>query len=334
MPRFRLYLSLLDVTCKYSPAVKSEAHPNLKLPRKFRCLAPTGDWCGEAPVWNEAQQALYWTDINRCLIHSFRLKDGSVRTWFLPEPVTALALTAADDILAVALASRVVLWNSASGSLLETLFQLEGWPKVRLNDGRADPRGSLWVGTMWNNVRADGTEDEVGGRDGVLYRIDPDNHVSVWERGIGIANTVAWSPDGRRFYFADSLANAIDVYDYDFATGSIANRKPFLHGFARGVPDGSAVDSEGYLWNCRHGGGCIVRVAPNGTIDEVIEFPTPRPTSCTFGGENLETLYVTSSALGTTGDRLAGGLFAMEPGVRGQPENRFAGLDASAIFRH
>ncbi|MGB8114209.1 MAG: SMP-30/gluconolactonase/LRE family protein, partial [Candidatus Sulfotelmatobacter sp.] len=141
---------------------------------------------------------------------------------------------------------------------------------------------------------------------------------------IGIANTLAWSPDQRRFYFGDSLANTIWAYDYDAATGEIANEHPFLHGFERGVPDGSTVDSEGYLWNCRFFGGCIVRVAAEGVIDRVVEMPVKNITTCTFGGTDLKILFVTTArAEAPPGDRLAGSLFAIETDVAGQPENRF-----------
>ena len=288
------------------------------------CVAPTGDRCGEGVVWHDAEQAVYWNDINRFLIHRFDVHDRSVKSWFFDEPVTALIRTDRDDTFAVLLGSRVILWEPASDARHDHGFRLPGWPFVRLNDGRADPRGSLWVGSMRNNVGVDGSSGEAGGLDGMLYRIDPDGSTSEWQRGIGIANTIAWSPDRTRFYFADTLANRVSVYDYDSSTGSIENGRPFLKDFSRGSPDGSTVDSDGYLWNCRYGGGCIVRVAPNGEIDRVIEMPSPNITTCTFGGRDLTTLYITTAGSGApTGNRLAGGLFSVETNIIGQPENQF-----------
>lgn len=284
------------------------------------CVAPAGDRCGEAPLWHAGEQALYWTDINRFLIHRLEASDGSVKSWFFDEPVTALAPTARADTLAVALGSRVLLWKPRGDERRELGFRLAGWPAVRLNDGRADPRGSLWVGSMRNNVAADGSAGECGGTDGVLFRIDPDGAVSEWKRGIGISNTLCWSPGQTRFYFADTLRNQIYVYDYDRLTGAIAGERSFFEGFPRGLPDGSAVDREGYLWNCRYGGACIVRVSPNGAIDQVIEMPTPNITSCAFGGPDYRTLYATSAA---AEDRLAGSLFAIRTAVPGMPENCF-----------
>jgi sugar lactone lactonase YvrE len=287
-------------------------------------VAPAGDWCGEGPVWHPEEQALYWTDINRFLIHRYDPARGAVQSWFFDEPVTALALTDRAGTLAVALGSRVILWKPADDARRDQGFRLPGWPAVRLNDGRPDPRGSLWLGSMRNNVNPDGSAGEGGGTDGVLYRIDPDGAVSEWKRGVGISNTLAWSPGGTRFYFADTPRNTVFAYDYDPATGAISGERPFFAGFARGLPDGSAVDREGCLWNCRYGGGCIVRVAPDGAIERVIEMPAANITNCTFGGADYRTVYVTSAGLGAPrGDRLAGSLFAMESSVAGLPENRF-----------
>ena len=288
------------------------------------CVAPTGDACGEGVVWHAAHAAAYWTDINRFLIHRFTPADQCVRTWFFDEPVTALTMTDRDDTLAVILGSQAILWEPISDRRGKPVYQFDQWPNVRLNDARVDPRGSLWMGSMRNNVNSDGSAGAAGGQDGALFRLDPDGKVKVWRQNIGISNTLAWSPDQRRFYFGDTLANTIWVYDYDLATGAIANERSFLQGFARGLPDGSTVDAEGYLWNCRFFGGCIVRVAPDGTIDHVIEMPVKNITTCTFGGPDRKTLYVTTARIeAPEGDRLAGGLYSIRTDVAGQPENRF-----------
>jgi sugar lactone lactonase YvrE len=180
------------------------------------------------------------------------------------------------------------------------------------------------MGSMRNNVNSDGSAGEAGGQDGALFRLDPDGKVTIWRREIGISNTLAWSPDRRHFYFGDTLANVVRAYDYDPATGSIANERSYLEGFPRGLPDGSTVDSEGYLWNCRFFGGCIVRVAPDGTIDCVVEMPVKNITTCTFGGVDRKTLYVTTAKIeAPVGDRLAGGLYAVPTDIAGQPENQF-----------
>jgi sugar lactone lactonase YvrE len=288
------------------------------------CVAPTGDVCGEGAVWHASHEAVYWNDINRFLIHRFTPADRCVRTWFFDQPVTALTLTDRPEVLAVVLGSSVILWEPETDVRHDPVFVLEGWPKVRLNDARVDPRGSLWMGSMRNNVNSDGSAGAAGGQDGALFRLDPDGKVTIWRREIGISNTLAWSPDRRHFYFGDTLANVVRVYDYDPATGAIANERSYLEGFLRGLPDGSAVDSEGYLWNCRFFGGCIVRVALDGTIDCVVEMPVKNITTCTFGGGDRKTLYVTTAKIeAPVGDRLAGGLYALPTDIAGQPENQF-----------
>ena len=295
------------------------------------CVAPTADVCGEGVVWHAAQGAVYWTDINRFLIHRLNVADSSVRSWMFAEPVTALSLTDRDDVLAVVLGSRVILWEPATEVCHDTIFRLEGWPAVRLNEARSDPRGSLWVGSMRNNVNADGSAGKAGGQDGILVRLDPNGTATRCREKIGISNTLAWSPDHRRLYFGDTLANVIWVYDYDPSSGAISNERAFLEGFARGYPDGSTVDSEGYLWNCRFYGKCIVRVAPDGKIDQLVEMPVQNITTCTFGGADLKTLFVTTaSAEAPRGDRLAGSLFSIQTKVKGQPENRFCYYGSAA----
>jgi sugar lactone lactonase YvrE len=233
-------------------------------------------------------------------------------------------LTTVPDTLAVVLGSRLILWEPSSDSRLDYAFKLPGWPQVRCNDARADPRGSLWIGSMWNNVKPDGSPGDLVNGHGALYRIDPDQTVTEFRKGLGIANTLAWNAQHTTFYFADTMANVIYQYDYDAATSEIRNERPFFRDFGRGSPDGSAMDSEGFLWNCRYGGGCIVRVASAGGIDRIVEMPTPNVTTCTFGGADLRTLYITTAAAGSKpGDRFAGGLFAFQTEIQGQPENRF-----------
>lgn len=291
---------------------------------KIECIAPVGDRCGEGAVWAAAENALYWTDINRFLIHRYDAGAQSVRSWTFGEPVVALALTTRADILLVALGSGLILWEPKHDIRRDQGFKLPGWPRVRLNDGRPDPAGNFWVGSMKNNVEADGEGGEVGKGEGSLFRVPPAGDVTVWRRELGISNTICWSPGGERFYSADTLENEIRVYDYDATDGSIRNERVFFAGFERGFPDGSCVDSEGYLWNCRYGGGCIVRVAPDGRIDRIVDMPVMDITTCTFGGPDLTQLYVTTAAAGRhKGERLAGSLFRIDPGVKGLPENRF-----------
>jgi len=291
------------------------------------CIVPAGDICGEAATWDAARNRLYWTDINRFLLHIHDPASGTTRTHMFDQPVVALSLTDRPGWLLVALGSGLILFDPDEGRREELPARvpahLPGWPDQRLNDGRSDPRGTFWVGSMANNVAADGAPLPVRDGEGALYRYSLDTGLQPVETGIGISNTLCWSPDRRHFYFGDTLKNEIRVYPYDRKSGDIGPGVPFFGGFDRGLPDGSAMDSQGYLWNCRYGGGCVVRVAPDGSIDRIIEMPVTNITTCTFGGPDLTTLYVTTAANGEAVERLGGSLFSIETGVPGLAEHRF-----------
>lgn len=286
----------------------------------IECVSPAGDVCGEGAVWHPQEQALYWTDINRFLLHRFVPGSRATGTWFFDEPVTSVNLTTDPDQLLLVLASKVGLWSPSRGSYIRTVFQLPTAPNMRFNDARVDPRGSLWAGTMRNNVGPEGEDLDVQFSDAVLYRIDPSGDVSEWKHGLGISNTLAWSPDRKTFYFGDSTANAIYRFAYDEQTGSIADETPFLAGYEKGAPDGSAIDAHGFLWNARPGAGCLIRIAPDGHVDRIVPLPVSHPTTCTFGGPKHATLYITSAR---SSHRLCGSVFAMETDPGGLPEGRF-----------
>lgn len=290
-----------------------------------KCLVPAGDWTGEGAVWHAGEQALYWVDISRFLVHRYEPKSRATWSWLFAEPPTALALTDRPETIAVALGGRIVLWQPRTDARVNFAFPEDTWPKARLNDGRADPAGNFWVGSMQNNVAEDGSDRPITDRAaGRLFRVAPDGGVTVVKTGIGIANTFAWSPDQTRFYFADTLTNAIGVFDYDAMTGTVSNERPFFSGYGRGSPDGSVVDAEGTLWNARYGGGCVVGVGLDGDVAGVIDMPCDNVTTCTFGGTDLRTLYITTARGGASpGSRLAGSLYALEMEVPGMPENRF-----------
>ena len=263
---------------------------------RLRCVAPVGDKCGEAATWSPDEQALYWCDVNRFLIHRLDAEER-VSSWFFDQPVT--------------LGSRLILWTPCNDRRREHGFQLGQWPTARLNDGRAAPNSDFWIGTMANNVGPNGEPGDAPFGHGVLHRLQPGGRVTEIKRELGISNTVCWSPDRKTFYFGDSQQNTIWAYDYDEASGEISGERPFFSGFDRGEPDGSAIDAEGRLWNCRFGGGCVVCVTPDGKIDQVLEMPARNITTCAFGGADLKTLYITTAAMLTAeSDRLAGSLFA------------------------
>ncbi len=291
------------------------------------CIAPVEDLCGEGAVWHPQEQALYWTDINRFLIHRWNPRSRAVDTWQFQEPVTALTLTTRDDVLLVVLASRVMLWQPSPDSPpIDTSdnlgFVLPEWPQARCNDARVDPAGVLWIATMQNNVGASGEPLPIDQTLGGLLSLDAAGTMRKWRTQLHIGNTLAWSPDGLFMYTADTLADEIHRYDWN-SDSSLENETLWFKGNGEGLPDGSAMDSEGYLWNCRHGGGCILRIDPSGEVERVIAMPVKNPTTCIFGGTDNTTLYVTSAKIDDLDHPLAGGLFSIETNMRGLPPNRF-----------
>ena len=284
------------------------------------CECPAGDICGEGAVWDSTRQILYWGDINRFLLHVYDPRMGSTKSWSFPEPVIAVHLTTIVDTLLLVLAERIVLWTAASHPDLQLVHRLSNAPGMRFNDSKVDARGALWVGTMKNNVGPDGEELDVDFSGGILYRIDPEGTVTEWMHDIGISNTLAWSPDQQTFYFGDTIANTIYAFESDPNTGAIFNRRNFFAPSELGVPDGSAVDAEGCLWNTRPRAGCIARLRPDGTLDRIVHLPVQKPTTCAFGGLDLQTLFITSAR---SADRLSGSLFSIRTEVPGLPVGRF-----------
>lgn len=289
------------------------------------CVVRLRSLCGESPLWDAAAQCVYWTDINGFAIRRFVPATGEVTSWKFDAPVTALAQTSIDGWLLVAAGGRLLLW-SANGDRRVEFVAVEGdWPNHRLNDGAADAEGNFWVGSMRNNVAVDGSEVKAEGFTGSLYRVTPDGNVSVRDSEFGITNTVVWSPDVATFYSGCTIRNVIWAYDYstDGAKSNVRNRRVFLEKIDAGLPDGSAVDEEGFVWNCRWGGKCILRISPAGEVVEKIEMPVSNVTNCAFGGETGRTLFITTASMGAESEELAGNLFAMQIPVRGAEVGKF-----------
>jgi sugar lactone lactonase YvrE len=290
----------------------------------LRCVAPVGDLCGEGALWCAQEQAVYWTDVCRFLVHRMALSTGAVESWFFDQPCVALSLTSRPGTLLLAIGSRLLLWQPAGDVRTDQGFALARWPGARLNEGRSGPGGEFWIGSMGNNVGPDGENIAMAAANGQLFRIAHGQPPVCFKDDIGISNTMCFSPDGRHLYFGDSLANTIWRWDYDPAERSISHETPYFSGFDRGLPDGSAIDADGYIWNTRFGGGCLVRIAPGGAVDRIIELPVSNPTTCVFGGRDLRTLFITSARIDLPRhERLAGSLFALDAPVPGLAENRY-----------
>jgi sugar lactone lactonase YvrE len=278
-------------------------------------IGAQNDILGESPIWDEQAQALYWIDIRQPAIRRWDYASGRIDTRTMPGLVGSIAFAGAGHLL-VALGEQVALYDWAAGTLHKLAGTPTSIPGHRFNDGRCDRQGRFWVGTMHNVTRAP---------EGVLYRLDPDLGLVGVLTGISIPNSLAWSPDGRTMYFADSLQYTIFAYEFDPESSRMGRRSVFATTEPPGFPDGSTVDADGFLWNAEFNASRVVRYAPDGRIDRVIELPVDRPTCCAFGGPGLDILFVTTTSQNMTAAEreahpLAGALLAFDAGARGIPE--------------
>lgn len=281
---------------------------------------------GEGPHYDAVARLLYWVDIVAGEAWSLDPASGATRVWSFGQPVSAVVPRAKGGLL-VALAHGLAFLDPATGEQTPFVAPEGDITDNRSNEARVDPEGRFWLGTMQNNIGPDEEDIPVTQSQGALYRILADGAVTHMEGDVGISNTLCWDETRGRLYFADSLAGTISVYDWDKDQGAIANRRLFAPRHERGVPDGSALDRQGYLWNARWGGSCLIRYAPNGTIDRIVEVPVQQPTSCVFAGADLKTLYVTSAraGLGAHANDWDGALLKAAAQVAGQACTAFAG---------
>jgi len=286
-------------------------------------LADDRDALGEGPFWDAAAGQLYWADIIGRRAHRLTPATGAHEVWHLPDVLSTI-VPARDGRLLVALRDRLAWFDPKTGVLDDFTAPEVDVQENRANEARVDPTGRFWLGTMRNNLDADGEDVGVSESGGALYRIEPDGTWTTVATGIGIANTLLWDTERRRMYFADTLKSTIWAWDWDAASGEVSGRRVFAATEGRGFPDGSALDEEGCVWNARWDGACLIRYRPDGAIDRVVEVPVTRPTSCVFGGPDRRTLYVTSSGKGLAG-ALEGALLTAEAPVAGQPCTRFGG---------
>lgn len=276
---------------------------------------------GEGPLWNIEEQALYWVDIPQCRFHRLFIASGKYETFAVGLPVGALGFRAAGGLV-MATRDGFALWDFDRQTPKFITDPEADLPDNRFNDGAVDRQGRFWAGTMSNQ------ESEPLGS---LYRLDPSGAVQRMETGITVSNGIGWSPDNKTMYYTDSPRRVIYAYDFDPVSGGIDNRRIFVRiPDDAGFPDGLAVDSEGFIWSAHWDGWKISRYDPTGKVEREIKMPVQRPTSCAFGGPNLDELYITSAWTGL--DKAArqkqpwaGDLFRLKVEVRGLPTPKFLG---------
>lgn len=277
-------------------------------------LLASGNVLGEGPIWDEREGALYWTDIEGLSLHRCRADGSDHVVEGLGVKVGAIGLCEASGLV---LATEQGFARYDAGRLSYLGNPLGRAPEVRFNDGIVDPLGRFWAGSL-------------GGQDNALFRLEHGDITRV-AGGFGLPNGMGFSPDGRTFYFTDSPAKTIYACAFELDTGELGEwRALIVSKDEDGVPDGLTVDAEGFIWSARWGGARLSRYDPAGRLERVVELPVQQPTSCAFGGETLDTLFVTSAREGLSeaelrAQPLAGSLLHLEPGVKGKLEYRFRG---------
>ena len=287
---------------------------------EIACVADVRCILGEGPVWVAAQNALYWTDIEARRIHRRLFEDGSLSAWQTPYRIGSLAPNKNGGF--VAGTDQGLFFVDPARNLYNPIANPErDLPTNRFNDGKVDRAGRFWAGTMDSAEKA---------AQGALYRLDPNLELTRVDEGYSVTNGPAFSSDGRTMYHNDSGRQVTYAFDLDSA-GNASNRRVFAsYGEGDGYPDGMTVDAEGCLWIAFWDGWCLRRFSPDGELLGVLQVPVARPTSCAFGGPELDHLFITSARRDFDETDLvaqpqAGGLFVARPRVQGLPEKAFGG---------
>jgi sugar lactone lactonase YvrE len=275
---------------------------------------------GEGPVWDPSEGLLVWVDIEGKRIHEFDPATGVDREIEAPQYPGAVVVRASGGYMAAVTDGFASVDRNGRFELIVPVeADVSG---NRMNDGKCDPQGRFWAGTtrMTHDLPI-----------GVLHRLDADLSLHPMVGELWVSNGMDWTPGDRHMYFIDSYARRVDVFDFDAATGAIANRRPLIDvPESWGIPDGMTLDAEGYLWVAFWGSSRVRRFDSEGRLDREITLPVTQVTSCAFGGPDFRDLYITSAARGLDAEALerephAGGLFRVRPGVQGRPAFEFQG---------
>jgi len=277
---------------------------------------------GEGPVWDVREQALYLVDIVGKVVHRYDPTSETTQTWNVGKVIGSMALRERGGAV-VALRDGIYSLDFASGAVEPHALPKDLNPRVQFNDGKVDRRGRFIVGSGDSQLR---DTQSIGS----LYRLDEDASLTELDTKIAISNGPCWSPDNETLYFSDSLPYSIYAYDYDIATGNVANRRLFADTRELGgIPDGATVDTDGLLWMAICEGAKVVAFQPSGKVERVIDMPVKLTASVMFGGPDLDQLYVTTidpALLGRPTGEGDGETWVIEGlGARGIPEPRYAG---------
>lgn len=266
---------------------------------------------GESPCWDGLRGCLWFVDATAPAIHSMAATTGEVRSWTMPATVGSLGLASGGGLV-VALRTGVHLFDPRTGDLQFLVHPEPDMPVNRLNDGKVGPDGCFWIGSMHDAFPRQPTAS--------LYRITPQGGCTRVLHGIRNSNGLAWSPDGRTMYHADTREPSITAYDFDKSDGRLSSPRILAEPTQReGLPDGAAVDAEGYYWSAGITAGLLNKVSPHGGIVASHLVPAPAPTMPCFGGADMRTLFLTSLSSEQDGRKVAGTLMSCSADVPGVP---------------
>ena len=276
---------------------------------------------GEGPIWDERRQLLYWVDIVDGKLNAYDPVANENQVYDVGQHVGTVVSTNNHNKVMLAVYEGFGVYDLEAKELRILADPEAHLPQNRFNDGKCDPNGRFWAGTMALEDQSD---------QGSLYCLDRDLNVRKVLGDIGISNGLAWSLDGTVMYFIDSKAFAVTAFDFDLESGTVSNERIVTAvPEEMGAPDGMTIDDEGMLWVAHWGGSRVCRWHPeNGALLQTIELPVSQTTACAFGGKELDTLYITSARVGLSTKQLqrephAGGLFAVKTGCRGVLAYRF-----------
>lgn len=267
---------------------------------------------GEGPFWDSKRSRLHWVDIIGEKIISQNLDGSNIHALEVDGNPGCVVLS--DDGTMVAGVDNQISSLDGGGNLLKVLADTKEGSGLRFNDGKCDPSGRFWVGSMDRKEK---------NKLGSLYSWNSIEGLVNREQGVTVSNGMGWSPDNSLFYYIDSPTREVSVYDFDLSTGSINNKRRFIS-FSEedGFPDGMTIDNEGRLWIAFWGGSKIMCVNPDSkAIEEVVSFPVSKITSCAFGGEKMDKLFITSAKVQVNekDEPMAGKTFVVSLGVKGLP---------------
>jgi sugar lactone lactonase YvrE len=263
---------------------------------------------GEGVIWDARRQVLYWVDITGHKLHEFNPATNADRDWDIGQQVGTVVPRRSGGVM-LAVTDGFAAFDLNTGKLTSIAKPEPPVKEARFNDGKCDPAGRFWAGTMSRQ----GT--------GCLYCLDANHRVRTMLDHVWTSNGIVWSLDQRTMYYIDTKLQRVDAFDYDLATGTITNRRVAVPiPVDQGRPDGMTLDAEGMLWVAHWEGGRVTRWNPvTGKLLATIRLPVARVTSCAFGGANFDRLFI------TTAQPDGGGVFVATPGARGLPAEEYAG---------